>query len=95
MAPNFNERKSQRQSFQQPSKRRAKNFLPVVLDDGTVSDNDLIEVPIKYPLDGRVHAPAIGNGGPIKTRESAAGKRADNQRPHYPCDPRILLAQIE
>src|SRR5215831_17453873 len=80
------------QSFQQPSKRGAKNFLAVVLDDGTVSNNDLIEVPIKYPLHRRAHAPTIGNGEPIKTGESATGKRADNQRAHYPCDPRILLA---
>jgi hypothetical protein len=36
------------------------NFLPVVLDDGTVSNNDLIEVPIKYPLHGRAHALVIG-----------------------------------
>ena len=65
-APSLIERSSQRQSFHQPSKRRAKNFFAVVLDDGTVSNNDLIEVPIKYPLHRRAHAPTIGNGEPIK-----------------------------
>ena len=54
----------------------------------------LFEVPNKYPFHRPAHAAAIGNGGPIKTGESATGKRADNQRTHYPCNPRILLAQI-
>jgi hypothetical protein len=86
---------SQLQSLQEPSKRRAKDFLPVVLDDGAVANDDLIEIPIKYPLHRRAHASAICNGGPIKTRKSATGKWADNQRTHRPSDPRILLAQIE
>src|SRR5438132_5351445 len=70
---------SELQLLQEPSKRRAEDFLPVVLDDGTVSNDDLIKVPIKYPLHRRAHAPVICNGRPIKTRESAAGKAADNQ----------------
>jgi hypothetical protein len=31
-------------------------------------------------LNGRAHASAICNGGPIKTCESATGKGADNKR---------------
>ena len=83
------------QSLQKPSKRRPKDFLPIVLDDGTVSNDDLIEVPIKYPFQRRAHASAICNSGPIKTCESATGKGTDNQRAHCPSDPRILLAQIK
>jgi MerR family mercuric resistance operon transcriptional regulator len=64
-------------------------------DYGAVANDDLIEVPIKYPLHRREHASAICNRRPIKTRKSATGKVADNQRTHRPSDPRILLAQIE
>jgi hypothetical protein len=81
--------------LQEPSKRRAKDLLPIVLDDGAVSNDDLIEIPIKYAFQRRAHASAICNSGPIKTCESATGKGADNQRTHCPSDPRILLAQIE
>ena len=63
----------QLQSLQEPSKCRAKDFLPVVLGDGTVSNDDLIEIPIKYPLHRRAHASAICNSRPIKTCESATG----------------------
>jgi hypothetical protein len=59
-------------------KCRAKDVLPVVLDDGTVSNDDLIEIPIKYPLHRRTHASAICNIRLIKTCESATGKGADN-----------------
>ena len=39
-----------------------------------VSDDDLLEVAIKYPLHRRAHTSAICNGRPIKTGESATGK---------------------
>ena len=60
--------------FQEPSECRAKDFLAVVFDNGPVANDDLIEVPIKYPLHRRAHASAICNGRPIKTRKSATGK---------------------
>ena len=45
--------------FKSHRKRRAKDFFPVVLNDGAVSNDDLIEVPIKYPLHRHAHAAPI------------------------------------
>jgi hypothetical protein len=55
---------------------RAKNFIHVAIDNDKVSDNDLFEVPTKYPLQRRANAPVIGNGRPIKTSKSTTGKIA-------------------
>ena len=66
--------------LQEPSKRCAKDLLAVVFDDGAVANDELIEVPIKYPLYRRAHASAIFNSRAIKTRKSATGKGADKQR---------------
>jgi hypothetical protein len=39
-----------RQSLQEPTKRRAKDFLPMVLDNCAVSHDYLVKIPIKYPF---------------------------------------------
>ena len=82
-------------SLQEPTKRRAKDFLPVVLDDCAVSNDDLIKIPIKYPFQRRAHASAIGNGRPIKSCESATWVRADYQKAQEFVDGSDLRAAME
>src|SRR5215472_508129 len=68
-----------RNSFQKPAKRRAKDFLPVLLNDRAVSHDNPIKIPTKYPIQPFSQAPAIGNSRKIKPCESAPWVGANDE----------------